>query len=419
MHFVIKLESLTSRAAALFIVLAIGIVLLWLICSHFVVRVVADPRLVLSREALAAAALHLPDSARVHLRQAEAELSVTGDYESARLYATRAVELSPADFQAWQALAMAQEGVNMGAEAVQSLQIAAQLAPRHSGVGWALANLFLRRSELDEAAQRFRDAAKVDRSLYPAAFDLLWQASNRDLAKLKAAAEGEEEARSLLAQFLLARSLTAEAADVFRGIDREARLRSPRSGEFINSLINNGQMALARALWLDSISGRGGAEGVWNGSFETEPVKGFEQFDWNLSSSDHARPGIDRDEARTGARSLKLMFTGRDTTRLQGEVKQLIVVRPGARYRLECYAKASNLVTPEGPRLSVMKSAAVIASSKPVAAGASDWQRLVVDFVAPSGTSSLFVTVTRLPRLAYDNPTRGTIWFDDFSLKGR
>jgi hypothetical protein len=152
-------------------------------------------------------------------------------------------------------------------------------------------------------------------------------------------------------------------------------------------------------------------------------LKNFAQFDWLFGRSEYARLTIDAAVAHSGSRSLKIEFAGRDTTQLDNEIKQLVPVRPGARYTLECYAKTSELETPEGPRVVVANSAspAWIAASEPVSRGSGDWQRLAVDFVAPlsvsGGMSAVFISIKRKPKFSYDEPTRGTVWFDDFSLK--
>ena len=96
----------------------------------------------------------------------------------------------------------------------------------------------------------------------------------------------------------------------------------------------------------------------------------------------------------------------------------MVALKAGARYRLECYVRTKDLITPEGPRLIVTKSnkSEEIASSDPIAAGTSDWQRIAFEFVAPAdGIAHL--SIKRTPRFSYDDPTSGVIWFDDFDIK--
>jgi len=111
-----------------------------------------------------------------------------------------------------------------------------------------------------------------------------------------------------------------------------------------------------------------------------------------------------------------LMFIGRDTTKINGEISQMVVLSPNVRYRLECFAKAANLITPEGPRLAILGPNGIIAASEPVSAGTTDWQHLAVDFTVSPDVTATRVAIVRIPRFSYDDPTKGTVWFDNFKL---
>jgi hypothetical protein len=124
--------------------------------------------------------------------------------------------------------------------------------------------------------------------------------------------------------------------------------------------------------------------------------------------------------AHSGGRSLKIEFAGRDTTTLNDEIRQLVVVQPGAHYRIECYIKSDNLVTPEGPRVVVTDRIGTwIVASDALAAGSSDWKRLSFTFATPTvgdAASAVYISVKRKPKYAYDDPTKGTVWLDDFKM---
>ena len=61
-----------------------------------------------------------------------------------------------------------------------------------------------------------------------------------------------------------------------------------------------------------------------------------------------------------------------------------------------------------------------LASSEPLPSGSSDWQRVAVDFIAPNanqaGVAAIYVSLKRRPKFSYDEPTKGTLWLDDFQL---
>src|SRR5581483_3902452 len=117
----------------------------------------------------------------------------------------------------------------------------------------------------------------------------------------------------------------------------------------------------------------------------------------------------------------KIEFIGRDTTTLNEEIRQLVIVRPGAHYRIECYIKTDRLETPEGPRVVITdRTGNWLASSEAIAEGTSDWKPISLTFVAPAvaeGASAVYVSVKRRPKYAYDNPTKGIVWLDDFVMK--
>ena len=157
---------------------------------------------------------------------------------------------------------------------------------------------------------------------------------------------------------------------------------------------------------------------LWNGSFEAASPANLSQFEWQLRSNEYAQLALDPYVAHTGAKSLRLDFFGRDTTRLSNEIKQLIVVRPGGRYRLTCFVKTAKLMTPEVPRIVVTTPDATqtLGATHPINAEAADWQQFTLEFTAPAKTAGLLVSVQRIPKAGYDDPTQGTIWFDDFAL---
>jgi hypothetical protein len=193
-----------------------------------------------------------------------------------------------------------------------------------------------------------------------------------------------------------------------------------------------GRLDLARATWVELITAirQDAAQEVahevlkseslvWNGGFETDAVEGLNQFNWAIHPDKFAWIAIDRSVARTGGRSLKVVFSGLDTTKLGAQIQQTIVLKPGSSYQLECYAKAKYLITPEGPRVAIIGRGGLIGESSPVSADSDGWQRLIIDFVAPANQAAATLAIVRTPKFSYDDPTKGTIWFDDFTLVER
>lgn len=394
------------------------------IVSRFVIGTLSDDRLAVTRNMLQVPVEYFPNSARLNARLAAAELS-EGDRDLARagVCAQRAVNLSPYDYRFRLTLASIQEAGGDRSAAEESLESAISLAPNYWSVHYRFGNLLVREGKLAQSLEQFRIAIKANAELLPGTLDLLWRASRGDVNALRTAVGSDPKARLSLAQFLLRVSRPVEAADVFGGIDRTDRLALfQESSAFVNSLIAAGKLETARALWID-FSGTEKQPGlIWNGGFESDIAKDFTQFEWAFGRTEYARLAIDSSIAHAGSRSLRIDFAGRDTTQLDNEIRQLVPLRPGAKYRLEFYVRASGLDTPEGPRVVVADSVSSkwIAASEPVAKGSSDWQHRMLDFVVPPNANGsavgVFISIKRKPKFSYDEPTRGTLWFDDFSM---
>jgi hypothetical protein len=423
----LKLTKLTARLALAAVAIAGCALLVAIIVSRFVIGTLADDRVAVTRDTLQVPVEYFPGSARLNARLAAAELSESDrDLVSAESCAQRAVNLSPYDYRFRLILASVKEAGGDRSAAEASLESALSLAPGYWDVHYRLANLLVREGKLTQSLSEFKIAITANRELLAGTLDLVWRASREDVSAVQAITGSDPKAKLLLAQFLLKASRPVEAASVFSSIDRSERISAAQeSSQFLNSLIAAGKLEAARDLWSDLAGNERPSTLIWNGGFESDIARAFVQFEWSFGRTEYARLAIDQSVARTGARSLRIEFTGRDTTQLDNEIKQLVPLRPGVRYSLECYAKTNGLETPEGPRVVVSDSASSrwIAASEPVAQGSSDWQRLTFDFVAPesenNGAIGVFVSIKRKPKFSYDEPTRGTVWIDDFSIRER
>lgn len=390
------------------------------VIHNLIVKTLADERTAISIATLRRAVAYFPSAARLNARLANAELSESENrndaFARAEAAAIKSTKLSPHDYRMWLALAeVRREQNNLIAEET-ALRQALSLAPNYTEVRWLLANLLVRADRKAEAINEFSIAAQVRPELLPASLDLVWQISGNDLQAISKVAGEKSEARLTLANYLIHHSRESEALDVFNKIDHQARFASNQSAEFINYLIEQNKLPLARELWLDTLGEP--HQPIYNGGFEAARQKGFDQFDWQINNSDYATITITSKQPHSGAKSLRLTFTGQHTTRLNGELKQFIAVNPGKRYRLQCYAKTEKLVTSEGPVIAVTKSNNPdwIVNSKPITTETEQWQPLTIDFTAPQDSAVLLLTIKRTPKFSYDDPMTGTIWLDDFML---
>jgi tetratricopeptide (TPR) repeat protein len=423
MVLTVKLDNWIKRIAVIVVLFISCAGLGWLTISHFITNTLSDESVVILRSTLFSAAAYFPQSSRLQARLAKVELAEVADEtdlaraESAALHAVR---LSPWNSNN-QLLLASVRNLQGDLDATEiALRAAVKLAPNSAQAHWQLANLLVRQDRVDDAIQEFRRAVTSDVGsvFLPGTMDVVWNISEGNAEKLTQVVGNDPAKRLLLAQFLLKQSRLPDAVGIYKSIEQSALLATPATTEFLNSLIAIGQLELAKDLWTHLSTADKSVAGqlLHNGGFEKEIVPALSQFDWKISHSEYAILSLDTAVTHSGKRSLRINLTGRDTTVLGKELHQIVVVKPGVRYRLEWYAKTDKLITTEAIHIVVADGSTLVATSNPITTGTSDWQSYSLDFVASTKAKALAVMIKRTPRFSYDEPSKGSIWFDDFTL---
>lgn len=419
-HF--SIESLLARFVAGLITLAIFGALVFAAIWYVIIGTLTDDRIMIPREVLNAGVHYFPNSPRLHARLADAHRQgVERDLAQAELHIRRAITLLPKEYtyHLLQGAILEAQGNRPAAES--AYREALRLAPNYLEVHWRLANNLVRQGKINEALEYFRYAASRNLGLLPNAYDLIWNLSSGSIEAVTNITGPAPKAQLALAEFLVKQAKFTEGANIYRRIERDARRSEMESASILNALIASNQIGLARELWGEIMSEENSQSQLllWNGGFENDINPVFAQFDWMLKDNDYARVAIDPQNARTGTQSLRIAFLGKDTARLDGEIKQLLLVKPSKRYRLEYQYKIRDLITPMGPRvvLTEPSSQALLAASEPLPEGTHAWQQGSVEFTALANSSAVLLQIQRIPKYTYDDPTRGYIWFDDFVLK--
>lgn len=419
----IRLPRLWARVLVFGLVLLCCSFLLRFVYQQLVISALTSPKRPVPLNTLAAMANKYPSSARLQARYANALLSQgmqnTTTLWQAASVAEQAVNHSPFNAKYHLVLATA-KSLTEGREAqVKELSLALALAPHDADLHWQLANALLRTGQNEQALTEFSLSVAANPALLPDTLALLWQLSHGEVATLVKATGEEPKNRWQLARFLFKQAREKEAVSVLHSLTRCDRVAAAEISGFLSELITAGKIETAHQLWQEFVAPQDSPLPLlWNGSFETASPANLSQFDWQLHDSAYAQLALDTAVAHSGTKSLRLDFLGRDTTRLRDEIRHLVVVRPGAKYRLTCYVRTAKLTTPEGPRVVVatQNAAQVIAATNPIQMTSANWQPYTVEFLAPAKASVLSISVQRTPKASYDEPTLGTIWFDDFSL---
>lgn len=429
MKISLHLSSIGLRAVLFGVTLILCAGLIGFEFQRFITSVVGSAGVYVDLPTLKFAADYFPNSAKLQARlaarmiesQADNQQSHEALSEEAFQHAHKAVELSPSNYEHHLLLSAASEmkGDLNGAES--ALREAVRLASNNVNVRWQMANLFLRLGKLDESLNEFRFVAETEARQLPSILNLLWKATNGDLAFLERVVSNEPLAKLSYAEFLAEQKQFEAATQHFSQSDRNIRLQSPETGRILDIFLKAGKWQMADGLWRDTMAAVSDNSPLWNGGFEHTSRKGLTQFDWQLTNSGYARLTI-QPGGRSDKKALRLAYLGVDTTRLDREVQHIAVLQPGQSYRLECFAKSEKLVvTEDAPQVAILRAdnREIIATTAPVSPSASDWQMLTADFAVPPDLSAVIVTIRQIPRYRYADPTRGVIWFDDFSLKAQ
>lgn len=359
-----------------------------------------------------------PSDPEARLARASA-LAARGDAGGAVLESERAARVRPGYYVSWLRVGRAREQAGDARGAADAYREAVRLAPRYAAPRWQLGNTLLRAGRAEEAFAELRRAAESRPSLFPYTVELAWRVYGEDArAVAEAVAPSDDAARSALARFFARRGRGAEALAQFRAGGRAAG-EAARSA-LVAELVASGQYAEAHEVWAAGGEEAGGDEAFADGGFESRANLSSEGFGWRVARGlSGVRASLDVTAPRAGARSLLLDFEGASDPHAR-LASQLILVRPGARYRLSFSARAQELTSGGPPFVAIHAAgepAPALGQSNPLPRNSEGWREQSFEFDAPAGASAVVVVIRRQPCPTPSCPAFGRAWFDDFNLR--
>jgi hypothetical protein len=199
--------------------------------------------------------------------------------------------------------------------------------------------------------------------------------------------------------------------------ESDLRLTEETRKKLVTDLLAAERFADAYGVWS---GGRGAATGSFdNGGFEEEARSDEEGFGWRFALGGQAvRLSLDTAEPREGAHSLKVEYAGNSEPSAPA-VSRLVLVEPGARYRLTFAARTKELVTGGPPFVEVVSAAKAggsLAATNTLPATSDGWQELALEFTAPPA-GAVRIALKRRPCTSGPCPAFGTVWLDAFELR--
>jgi len=338
----------------------------------------------------------------------------------------RAVSLRPSDYVLWQELGRTRDGAGDLQGALEALSKAVSLAPYYAQPRWQIGNVLLRSNRREEAFDQLRQAAKSNPNFIAPLSDLAWGAYSGDAQAIEAAVQPQSyRERMVLARYFAKRGMATQAVALYRAAGNVAGTTVDTGDEdrlaLLKELIDTRKYRDAYQVW--AAGSKADAEGdvVNNASFEETVLTGDTGFGWRFTRASQALVvSVDLSRPFDRSRSLRIDFSG-DSLPSQAIVSQLILVSPGARYKLSFAARTEEITTGGLPYLAVgdvkNDGRTLLARSKDLPQGASDWREYGVEFQSPVDAEAVLILLRRQECNTAPCPAFGRVWLDKFTIQ--
>ncbi len=229
----------------------------------------------------------------------------------------------------------------------------------------------------------------------------------------------EKRASRAYLRYLMSAGAVDDATSVWNWLLSRRYADDQLAHDYVNFLYADERYETAARSWALYLGHRGNGylESNWlfNGDFESEPSG--TAFDWTMENvHDDVEVALDASVARTGARSLRVRFEGKENVNYN-HTSETTFVTPGV-YRFQAFVHTQDITTDQGIGFRIFDaegSSRVDLRTEQVA-GTTDWKRIEQIVRVPHETRLLTVQVVRPASLKFDSLISGTAWIDDVSL---
>lgn len=315
------------------------------ISDHFAARALT------SRDAADAerAILFDPSNAASHHALADI-LRANGRIEAALGEYERSIELRRFDYRTRLDLGTIQLEKGDVAAAETSFREAVRLAPFYSRPNFLLGSLLVQRGQTDPGFAHLRNAARGDDSLYQQLIATAARVASGDPERIISfVGTTELVGRIKLAEYFAVNSILTEPAVTLLTGDG---LPDDEKETIARRLLDNGNPAVSRLVWLTTVDTRFAAENgpVYDGGFEDDQLRDRGLFGWDVNKKNGSVDvSFDRKAPFQGIRSLLIRYSGHIGTDTD-VISQRLVVRPGAKYRLNFAYSSDEMVSAALPQ---------------------------------------------------------------------
>jgi tetratricopeptide (TPR) repeat protein len=327
-----------------------------------------------------------------------------------------AAELEPHVGQYWADLAVAEQSVGQFDSAKRSLQRALSADPHTPQIAWQAANLYLSQGDNQSAMSQFHTVLQNDSHFTADAISTCWKIRPDSDYLLENVIPPALYSQFL--QFLLSRNETVAASKVWQEMfSLQQSVGRQDVFDYVRYLLLHREAAQAARVWQEAASiaalqaYQPSSENLLvNGDFSLDMLNGG--FDWMHQKTAGVSLALDRSEAHSSLRSLRMTFDGPGI--YDAGISQIVAVDANTSYEFSAFYKAEDMDGAGGMQFAIQdpyQGTSFFASEN--LTDADFWKKTGGSFTTGPETELLVVRVVRVPS---GSPIRGRLWIDGLQL---
>ena len=340
-------------------------------------------------------------------------------FSDARNAQELATSLRPKDDYLWLELGLLKDELEDTQGALAAFNQAVRFAPYYGHTHWQRGNLLLRMGRYQEAFADLRQAAASNRDYMPNLIDLAWSVSRGDPIRTAQLVEiNDDRSRIAFARFLARQGKAAESLEQYRLA--AASVSEENQRDLVRQLMAAKAFREAFEIWSRSVElSPDRVPVVYDGGFEGPLSLDETGFGWRVPrESDGISMSLDATKQQTGAKSLRLQFTGNSTP---GGLllSQTIVVKAQQRYRVSFAVSTKDIVTGGLPMITSSDAASgqLLGKSANFPQATNTWQIMSFEFTTLPKTDAVILGLQRNNCSSPPCPIFGFVWLDSISIE--
>ncbi|NWF98328.1 MAG: hypothetical protein HXY52_05255 [Nitrospirae bacterium] len=339
--------------------------------------------------------------------------------EKAKKYYFESLKRNPLQGGCWLDLANIYKTQGQILQAGETLKRAVALNANNPQIIWEAGLFYLNNNNIKDALQNFKQFIILNPGAQQTVYDLLYKlpVNSDDIINVLLPYNYSYHKNYLL--YLISTKRINDAKNVWKNLYKQ-NVEDELILKYTDFLISEHYYEEAKEIWDKFISAKfqksenENASEIWNNSFELKMLRGG--FDWKINEAKGVDIYIDNDIHIHGKRSLGIDFNGTENLGIT-LASQVVMVKPGAAYRLKANIKTNKITTTNGIYFNITgHDCKELNVNSEVVTGTNFWKELLIDFKVPNTCNALTIMIKRDRSQKLDNKISGSVWIDQIIL---